>query len=88
MVAMFFLPRLDCPLVVGGLEFLDKGHYNKYNTTIYLLSSSLGYASYLAYIQVEAAYTNPVLNVFIHMLMTQIKTKSSSNIPHASCNGI
>ena len=27
-VAMFFLPRLDCPLVVGGLEFLDKGHCN------------------------------------------------------------
>lgn len=25
-VTLFFLPRLDCPLVIGGLEFLDKGH--------------------------------------------------------------
>ena len=25
-VALFYLPRLDQPLVIGGLEFLDKGH--------------------------------------------------------------
>ena len=25
-VALFLLPRLDHPLVIGGLEFLDKGN--------------------------------------------------------------
>jgi len=25
-VALFYLPRLDRPLIIGGLEFLDKGH--------------------------------------------------------------
>ena len=43
----------------------------------------LGYASYLAYIQVEAAYTNPVLNAFIHLLLAQMEAK---HITNASCN--
>ena len=25
-IALFFLPRLDRPLVIAGLEFLDKGN--------------------------------------------------------------
>ena len=87
-VALFLLPRLDCPLVIGGLEFLDKGSPHVIlimNCVICsLLSSSLGYTTYLAYIQVEAAYTNPVLNVFIHLLMTQNEVKLPKKTTHPS----
>ena len=51
--------------------------------TIELLYSScfcIGYAAYLSYVQVEASYTNPVLNVFVHLLMVQtVKGPSSGN---------
>ena len=48
----------------------------------------VGYASYLAYIQVEAAYTNPVLNVFIHLLTEQIEVKLPTDTTHKSCKDI
>ena len=50
----------------------------------HFLSFSLGYISYLAYIQVEAAYTNPVLNVFVYLLMERIKVKLSVKANDAS----
>lgn len=34
----------------------------------------------------EAVYTNPVLNVFIHLLMAQIEVKLQRRATHASCN--
>ena len=51
-----------------------------------LLCLFLGYISYLSYIQVEAAYTNPVLNVFIHTLMEQIKVNQQNTATHESRN--
>ena len=48
---------------------------------MFILNTS-GYTSYLAYIQVEAAYTNPVLNVFIHLLTEQVKV----NLPTKTTN--
>ena len=50
--------------------------------------SSLGYTTYLAYIQVEAAYTNPVLNVFIHLLREQIEVKLPKKTTQMSRNDI
>ena len=35
-VALFYLPRLDQPLVIGGLEFLDKGHLH-YAVTVCII---------------------------------------------------
>ena len=46
----------------------------------------LGYVSFLAYIQVEAAYTNPVLNVFIHLLTNHAQVKPPKKTAHGSDN--
>ena len=46
----------------------------------------LGYASYLANIQVEAAYTNSILNTFTHLLLAQMEAKLPKHITNASCN--
>ncbi|XP_065912815.1 stimulated by retinoic acid gene 6 protein-like isoform X2 [Dysidea avara] len=43
-----------------------------------------GYASYLSYVQVEASYTNPVMNMFVHLLVVQIEGKSSRGISQSS----
>ena len=40
-VTMFFLPRLDRPLVIGGLEFLDKGKPCMYAVKLYFCSFRL-----------------------------------------------
>jgi len=49
--------------------------------TLYVIDTSLspGYSSYLAYIQVEASHTNPILNVFAHLLMTQVESNRKSS---------
>ncbi|XP_065912816.1 stimulated by retinoic acid gene 6 protein-like [Dysidea avara] len=47
-----------------------------------------GYASYLSYVQVEASYTNPVMNVFVHLVMAQIEGKSSSSSQSSSHPGV
>ena len=85
-VPLFFLPRLDRPLVIRGVEFLDKGHpFIIINALSYKVCfNCLGYVSFLAYIQVEAAYTNPVLNVFIHLLMNHAQVKLPKKTTHGS----
>jgi len=83
---LLFLPRLDCPLVVAGWEWLDIGNIYFYMAFHYLIP--IGYASYLSYVQVEAAYTNPVMNVFVNLMMAEIEGKSCRKSFQSSCKFI
>jgi len=49
---------------------------------------TIGYASYLSYVQVEAAYNNPVMNVFVNLMMAEIEWKSYRKSFQSSCKFI
>ena len=71
---LFFLPRLDRPLVIKGFEYLDKG-IDEYHA-IFDFTAITGYVAYLSVVRVDAAYNNPVMNTFVYLLSQTVRGNS------------
>lgn len=85
-INLFFLPRLDRPLLTKGLAKYDQGvvQYDKAVAKINVLMFAhfAGYIAYLSAVRVDADYNNPVMNVFVYLLSEARKTKKKS---HSMC---
>ena len=49
-----------------------------YGKILYRLAHPAGYIAYLSAVRVDAAYNNPVMNVFVYLLIEEKKAKEKS----------
>jgi len=84
-INLFFLPRLDRSLFIQGFDKLDTGTHTcrKYiHNYIHDLHYAYlaGYMAYLSAVRVDAAYNNPVMNVFVYLLSQEKISNKTAGI--------
>ena len=89
-ISLFFLPRLDRSLLIEGFHKLDKGIIYMWFLLHYSYALCLqcahpaGYIAYLSAVRLDAAYNNPVMNVFVYLL-SQERTSYNTTSIYAQC---